>query len=169
MILARILDPRSKLATARSLRNETLTHTLGEKLGIEDAGDNELYRAMDWLLRRQDRSSVRSQACHRGGVQIRRYARGQQAVMQCCPGSKRGRVGGVEGRRAGSGAHARFRGRPLDSPGGRGRVKPARRPLRPHREEYTPGFVPVPQLILIASIQLSEDQASPLRLLQTLD
>ena len=24
-----------------------------------------------------------------------RYARGQQAVMQCCPGSKRGRVGGV--------------------------------------------------------------------------
>ena len=55
MILARILDPRSKLATARSLRSETLTHTLGEELGIEDAGDNELYRAMDWLLRRQDR------------------------------------------------------------------------------------------------------------------
>ncbi len=55
IILARILDPRSKLATARSLRSETLTHTLGEELGIEDAGDNELYRAMDWLLRRQDR------------------------------------------------------------------------------------------------------------------
>ena len=55
MILARILDPRSKLATARSLRSETLTHTLGEELGIEDAGENELYRAMDWLLRRQDR------------------------------------------------------------------------------------------------------------------
>ncbi len=55
MILARILDPRSKLATARSLRSETLTHTLGEELGIEDAADNELYRAMDWLLRRQDR------------------------------------------------------------------------------------------------------------------
>ncbi len=55
MILARILDPHSKLATARSLRSETLTHTLGEELGIEDAGDNELYRAMDWLLRRQDR------------------------------------------------------------------------------------------------------------------
>ena len=55
MILARILDPRSKLATARCLRGETLTHTLGEELGIEDAGENELYRAMDWLLRRQDR------------------------------------------------------------------------------------------------------------------
>ena len=55
MILARILDPRSKLATARTLRSETLTHTLGEELGIEDAGENELYRAMDWLLKRQDR------------------------------------------------------------------------------------------------------------------
>ena len=55
MILARILEPRSKLATARSLRTETLTHTLGEELGVEDAGEDELYRAMDWLLRRQDR------------------------------------------------------------------------------------------------------------------
>ena len=55
MILARILDPRSKLATARSLKSETLTHTLAEELGIEDASENELYRAMDWLLKRQDR------------------------------------------------------------------------------------------------------------------
>ncbi len=50
-----------------------------------------------------------------------------------------------------------------------GRVKPARRPLRFHREEYTPGPIPVPQLTLIAPIRLSEDQASPLRLLQTRD
>ncbi len=55
MILARILDPRSKLATARSLGSETLAHTLGEELGIADVGGDELYRAMDWLLRRQDR------------------------------------------------------------------------------------------------------------------
>jgi len=55
MILARILEPRSKLATARSLHSETLTHTLGEEFGIENAGGDELYRAMDWLLRRQRR------------------------------------------------------------------------------------------------------------------
>ncbi|WP_420632627.1 IS1634 family transposase [Candidatus Palauibacter sp.] len=55
MILARILDPRSKLATARALSRETPAHSLGEDLGIEDAGENELYRAMDWLLKRQDR------------------------------------------------------------------------------------------------------------------
>ena len=55
MILARILEPRSKLATARSLPSETLTHTLGEELGVGDAAGDELYRAMDWLLKRQDR------------------------------------------------------------------------------------------------------------------
>ena len=55
IVLARIRKPRSKLATSRSLRSETLTHTLGEKLGIEDAGGDELCRAMDWLLKRQDR------------------------------------------------------------------------------------------------------------------
>jgi len=32
MILARILEPRSKLTTARSLRSETLIHTLGEDI-----------------------------------------------------------------------------------------------------------------------------------------
>ena len=55
MIVARILDPRSKLATARSLRGETLAHTLGGELGVGDADEDELYRAMDWLLRRQPR------------------------------------------------------------------------------------------------------------------
>ena len=55
MIRARILEPRSKPATARSLRSETLTHTLGEELGVADVGGDELYRAMDWLLKRQDR------------------------------------------------------------------------------------------------------------------
>ncbi len=55
MVLARILDPRSKLATARSLHGETLAHTLGEELGVEDADARDLYQAMDWLLQRQDR------------------------------------------------------------------------------------------------------------------
>ncbi len=55
MIVARILEPRSKLATARGLAGETTRHTLGEELDIEDADANELYAAMDWLLRRQPR------------------------------------------------------------------------------------------------------------------
>ncbi len=55
MIAARVLDPRSKLATARGLASETQTDTPGEELGAEDATAEELYEAMDWLLRRQPR------------------------------------------------------------------------------------------------------------------
>ncbi len=53
MIAARILEPRSKLATARGLASETANHTLAEELGVEDASAEDLYDAMDWLLERQ--------------------------------------------------------------------------------------------------------------------
>jgi len=55
MIVARIIDPRSKLATARGLSGETAFTSLGEVLGISDADADDLYAAMDWLLARQDR------------------------------------------------------------------------------------------------------------------
>jgi transposase len=50
MIAARILQPRSKLATARELHAATLASTLGELLNLSDADEELLYRAMDWLL-----------------------------------------------------------------------------------------------------------------------
>ena len=53
MIVARILDPRSKLATAQGLDPETLTSSLGGVLGLQSASEDELYEAMDWLLPRQ--------------------------------------------------------------------------------------------------------------------
>ena len=53
MIVARIIDPCSKLATARGLGEETAFTTLGETLGMESAGEDDLYEAMDWLLVRQ--------------------------------------------------------------------------------------------------------------------
>ena len=55
MIVARILGPRSKLATARELGEETLASTLGEVLGVGEADADELYEAMDWLARGQER------------------------------------------------------------------------------------------------------------------
>jgi len=55
MIAARVLDPRSKLATARGLAAETAASTLGSRLGIEDVDEDDLYAAMDWLLPSQDR------------------------------------------------------------------------------------------------------------------
>jgi hypothetical protein len=55
MIVARVLEPRSKLATARSLDPATLTSTLGELLGLGRADEDDLYATMDWLLARQAR------------------------------------------------------------------------------------------------------------------
>jgi transposase len=54
MIVARILDPRSKLATARGLRSETCFSSLSELLGLEKADEDELYEAMDWLVSKQE-------------------------------------------------------------------------------------------------------------------
>jgi hypothetical protein len=53
MIVARILDPQSKLATARGLGLDTASTSLGHTLGVEAADADALYTAMDWLLRRQ--------------------------------------------------------------------------------------------------------------------
>jgi hypothetical protein len=53
MIVARIIDPRSKLAIARGLSEDTAFSTLGETLDVVCASEEELYAAMDWLLPRQ--------------------------------------------------------------------------------------------------------------------
>jgi transposase len=55
MIVARIIEPASKLATARGLHADTLHHSLGEMLRLDSADETELYQAMDWLLPRQSR------------------------------------------------------------------------------------------------------------------
>jgi hypothetical protein len=55
MVVERLLDPRSKLATARGLDPETLTSTLGEVLKLGRADADALYAAMDWLLAQQGR------------------------------------------------------------------------------------------------------------------
>ena len=55
MVVSRILDPASKLATVRCLSEETATWTLGEVLGVEQADEKDLYAAMDWLVKRQER------------------------------------------------------------------------------------------------------------------
>ena len=51
LIVARVIGPCSKLATARSLE----VTTLGEVMGVAGADEDELYGALDWLLARQER------------------------------------------------------------------------------------------------------------------
>jgi len=53
MIASRILSPSSKLAATREWDDETASMTLGNELGISDAGEQDAYAAMDWLLKRQ--------------------------------------------------------------------------------------------------------------------
>jgi hypothetical protein len=55
MIVARLLAPASKLATARGLDAETAVTTLGETLDRGAVRAEDLYAALDWLLARQGR------------------------------------------------------------------------------------------------------------------
>ena len=55
MIVARLIDPASKLATARGLDDETATCSLGQVLGLGAVDEQELYEALDWLVGQQER------------------------------------------------------------------------------------------------------------------
>ncbi|MFV2074285.1 MAG: IS1634 family transposase [Thermoanaerobaculales bacterium] len=67
MIVARVLDPGSKLATARSLSAETASTSLGYVLGLdEQVSEEDLYRAMDWLRGRQRRIEAKLVKRHLG-------------------------------------------------------------------------------------------------------
>src|SRR5437870_9247607 len=51
MIVQRLLGPGSKLAMSRAFAQSTLA----SELAVEDADEDELYAALDWLLARQGR------------------------------------------------------------------------------------------------------------------
>jgi hypothetical protein len=54
MLIAQVIAPSSKLATARGLRAETATSSLGQVLGVGGCDEDDLYAAMDWALARKD-------------------------------------------------------------------------------------------------------------------
>ena len=87
MVVARVLQPASKLATTRLLP----TTSLGPILGVADATEDELYAAMDWLLERQERIEGRlaKRYLKSGGVVLydlsSSYVEGEH-----CPLAKRG-------------------------------------------------------------------------------
>jgi len=60
MVAARVLAPHTKLATTRWWQ----TRTLAEDLGVQDASEDDLYAAMDWLLDRQERIEQKLAARH---------------------------------------------------------------------------------------------------------
>ncbi len=60
LIVARLLDPAAKLATARMLDTDTASHSLGETLGLGSVTAREIYTTLDWLGREQNSSKTNS-------------------------------------------------------------------------------------------------------------
>jgi hypothetical protein len=87
MLVARVLQPASKLATTRLWGTTSLARTLA----VEDATEDELYAAMDWLVERQERIEQRLAKKHLepGGLVLydlsSTYVEGEH-----CPLAKRG-------------------------------------------------------------------------------
>src|SRR5712691_1599805 len=55
MIVARLIEPGSKLATARGLDDETASNSLGQVLDLGEVDERELYATLDWLMGQQER------------------------------------------------------------------------------------------------------------------
>src|SRR6266436_7339379 len=55
LIVNRVIAPASKLATVRALNPETAASSLGERLGLGEIGEREIYESLDWLLDQQER------------------------------------------------------------------------------------------------------------------
>jgi hypothetical protein len=53
LIVARVVEPAAKLATARQLSDATAAHSLGAVLGLKSVDEDELYAALDVLYESQ--------------------------------------------------------------------------------------------------------------------
>jgi hypothetical protein len=91
MIVARILDPRSKLAAARMLSPATAAFSLGHELGLGAVGEDELYAALDWLAERQPAIETALARRHlKTGTLVLYDVSSSYMEGRCCPLAKRG-------------------------------------------------------------------------------
>jgi hypothetical protein len=91
MIVARVLEARSKLATARQLADQTRCSSLSEVLGLQDIDEDDLYRAMDWLLGRQQKIEKALSDRHLQGSMLTLYdVSSTYFEGRCCPLAKLG-------------------------------------------------------------------------------
>ena len=87
MIASRILAPQTKLATTRWWHSTTLA----EDFGVDEADENDLYAAMDWLLARQDRVQKKLATRHLRADGLVLYDLSSSYFEGlCCPLAKRG-------------------------------------------------------------------------------
>src|SRR4051794_2509775 len=91
MLAGRILDPVSKLATARTLSPATASSSLGEALGLGAVSDAELDTALDWLLERQPAIETALAKRHlQNGTLVLYDVSSSDLEGRCCPLAQRG-------------------------------------------------------------------------------
>ncbi|MGH8490616.1 MAG: IS1634 family transposase, partial [Gammaproteobacteria bacterium] len=91
MVVARLLDPRSKLATARGVGEESAATSLGEVLDLNGPQAEELYAAMDWLQARQGEIEKKLAQQHlQDGALVLYDVSSTYFEGRCCPLAQRG-------------------------------------------------------------------------------
>lgn len=87
LIIARVCQPASKLATARWWADTTLA----ADMGVDEATTDEVYTAMDWLVARQDKIEAGLAAKHlRAGSLVYYDLSSSWMEGHCCPLAARG-------------------------------------------------------------------------------
>ena len=91
MMVARVIDPMSKLATARLLDSATANCSAGAVLGLGAVDEQELYAALDWLLGQQERIEKALARRHlKSGTLVLYDVTSSYVEGRCCPLAKRG-------------------------------------------------------------------------------
>jgi len=91
LIVNRVIAPASKLATLRALNPETAASSLGERLGLGEVAEREVYEALDWLLAQQPRIEATLARRHlAGGTLVLYDVSSSYLEGRCCPLARHG-------------------------------------------------------------------------------
>jgi transposase len=86
MIVARLIAPVSKLATAKALDPATAASSLGAVLDLGEVDEDELYTALDWLLERQPQIEAALAKRHlKSGTLVLYDVSSSYFEGRCCP------------------------------------------------------------------------------------
>jgi len=91
MLVARVIEPASKLATHRMLHDATAATSLGRLLGVGQCSAEDLYRALDWLHEAQPAIERRLARAHLVGSTLVLYdLTSTWLTGRCCALAARG-------------------------------------------------------------------------------
>lgn len=91
LIVARLIEPAAKLATARALDQATASTALGLALGLNAVTANQIYDALDWLGAQQDRIEAKLARRHLADATLVLYDLTSTYLEgRCCPLARHG-------------------------------------------------------------------------------